>query len=106
LVIAQDSGNRGNESYQADSLARLEAKYGDPPAAQELIGKGCGEPPYGIEGWLASAYQIAGQPERGVERWRGQLAHGRKTQIFTRGSLVLALTAAGSAEEAMTIASL
>ena len=37
LVIAQDSGNRGNESYQVDSLARLEAKYGDPLAALDYL---------------------------------------------------------------------
>ena len=37
LVIAQDSGNRGNESYQLDSLARLEAKYGDPLAALDYF---------------------------------------------------------------------
>ena len=37
LVIAQDSGNRGNESYQMDSLARLEAKYGDPLAALDYL---------------------------------------------------------------------
>ena len=30
LVIAQDSGNRANESHLAASLARLEAEHGDP----------------------------------------------------------------------------
>ena len=33
LVIAQDSGNRTNESDLAASLARLEAEHGDPLAA-------------------------------------------------------------------------
>ena len=33
LVIAQDSGNRANESLLAASLSRLEAEYGDPLAA-------------------------------------------------------------------------
>ena len=37
LVIAQDSGNRGNESYLVDSLARLEANYGDPLAALDYL---------------------------------------------------------------------
>ena len=37
LVIAQDSGNRANESHLADSLARLEAKYGDPLAALDYF---------------------------------------------------------------------
>jgi tetratricopeptide (TPR) repeat protein len=35
LVIAQDSGNRANESFLAITLARLEAKHGDPLAALE-----------------------------------------------------------------------
>ena len=33
LVIAQDSGNRGNETTLAASVSRLEAEYGDPLAA-------------------------------------------------------------------------
>ena len=37
LVIAQDSGNRGIESFQVESLARLEAKYGDPLAALDYL---------------------------------------------------------------------
>ena len=37
LVIAQDSGNRFNESHLAGSLARLEAQHGDPLAAFEYF---------------------------------------------------------------------
>jgi predicted ATPase len=37
LVIAQDSGNRHRESYLAASLARLEARYGDPLAALDYF---------------------------------------------------------------------
>jgi len=33
LVVAQDSGNRGNETHLASTLCRVEAKYGDPLAA-------------------------------------------------------------------------
>ena len=33
LAIAQDSGNRYNESHSVDILGRLEAQYGDPLAA-------------------------------------------------------------------------
>jgi tetratricopeptide (TPR) repeat protein len=33
LVIAQDSGNRNNETHLAATLSRLEAEYGDPLAA-------------------------------------------------------------------------
>ena len=35
LAVAQDSGNRGNESHLAGALARLEAELGDPLAALE-----------------------------------------------------------------------
>jgi hypothetical protein len=35
VVIAQDSGNRFNESHLAAALARLEAQHGDPLAALE-----------------------------------------------------------------------
>jgi len=37
LVIAQDSGNRANESYLAQVLARLEAEHGDPLAALDYL---------------------------------------------------------------------
>ncbi len=37
LVIAQDSDNRGIESFQVESLARLEATYGDPLAALDYL---------------------------------------------------------------------
>ncbi len=45
-------------------VGRIEAAIGYSEAAQELIGSGCGEVPYGIECWLASTYQIIGQPQR------------------------------------------
>ena len=37
-MIAQDSGNRAIETHLAASLARLEAKHGDPLAALEYFG--------------------------------------------------------------------
>jgi predicted ATPase len=37
LMIAQDSGNRFNESHLAGALARLEAEHGDPLAALDHI---------------------------------------------------------------------
>ena len=40
LVIAQDSGNRVNETHLAASLARLEAEHGDPLAALEYFTAG------------------------------------------------------------------
>ena len=36
LVIAQDSGNRANETHLAHTLSRLEAEHGDPLAALRL----------------------------------------------------------------------
>ena len=40
LVIAQDSGNRSNESHLATCLSRLEAEHGDPLAALRLLHSG------------------------------------------------------------------
>jgi hypothetical protein len=60
--------------------------------------------PYNVESLFGAAYLAIGQPERAVEWWRAQLAHGRDTHTFTRASLVLALTVAGSPEEAMAAA--
>jgi len=37
LMIAQRSGNRGNESHLSGSLARLEAEHGDPQAALDYL---------------------------------------------------------------------
>ena len=37
LMIAQDSGNRFNESHLASTLCRLEAQYGDPLAALDYF---------------------------------------------------------------------
>ena len=42
LMIAQDSGNRANESYLSQLLARLEAEHGDPLAASRI--HHCGNP--------------------------------------------------------------
>jgi tetratricopeptide (TPR) repeat protein len=37
LIVTQDSGNRGNETHVAGTLAHLEAKHGDPLAALEYL---------------------------------------------------------------------
>ena len=37
LIVAQDSGNRGNETHVAGALAHIEAKHGDPLAALEYL---------------------------------------------------------------------
>jgi predicted ATPase len=37
LIVAQDSGNRGNETHVAGALAHIEARHGDPLAALEYL---------------------------------------------------------------------
>ena len=74
---------------------RMEAAVGYSEAGQIVFSEGCEVLPYEVESLLVSVYQAIGQPERAVEWWRAQLAHGLDPQIFTRGALVLALTVAG-----------
>jgi predicted ATPase/class 3 adenylate cyclase len=82
---------------------RIEAAVGYSDAGQEVIDSGGSELPFGISGALGGVYWAIGQPERTVESCRVQLARGRDTHGFIRGSLVLALTV-GSADEAMVLA--
>jgi predicted ATPase len=83
---------------------RVEAALGYEDAGQRVIDSGGGQMPFGIEGLLGGAYLAIGQPERTVEWCHTQLAHGRDSHGFTRGALVLALTLAGSHDEAMAVA--
>jgi predicted ATPase len=85
-------------------VGRVEAAVGYEDAAERVIDCGGGEMPFGIEGLLGGAYLAIGQPERTVEWCRAQLAQGRDSHGFTRASLVLALTLAGSHDEAMAVA--
>ena len=68
------------------------------------IGGGTHQVPFGMEGWLGSVYQYIGQPERWAEWCRTQLARGRDTHTMTRTCLVIALSTAGCADEAMAAA--
>jgi tetratricopeptide (TPR) repeat protein len=72
-------------------------------AGQAVIGRGRNEVPFGAEGWLGGAYLIMGQRERWVEWCRAQLAT-RSQHVLTRACLVIALTIAGSSDEAITAA--
>ena len=84
---------------------RPEAAVGYSDAGQTVvIGSGSDEVPYGMQGLLGTAYQFIGQPERTVEWHRAQLAGGRDSHTLTRACLVLTLTLAGCAEEAMAAA--
>ena len=86
------------------TTGRVEAAVRYSDAAQTVLGSGRGELPYGLQSWLLGAYVYIGQPERGVEWCRTQLARSPDTPVITRLALVLALTHAGSPEEAMAAA--
>ena len=76
-------------------LGRIEAAVGYSDAAQHVIGSGCGELPFGLEGLVGFAYLITGQPQRCVDWCRAQLAEGRYAHTFTWTGLVIALSLAG-----------
>jgi len=82
-------------------LGRIEAAVGYSDAGQVAISRGRGEVPLGLELMVCSAYMVIGKPQRIVEWCRDQLARGRNAHSFTRTGLVIALTMAGSDEEAM-----
>jgi predicted ATPase/class 3 adenylate cyclase len=71
---------------------------------QTVIASGSDKVPYAALGGFGHAYRFIGQPERYVEVCRAQLARGRDTNTPTRVFLVVALTAAGSPDEAMAAA--
>jgi predicted ATPase/class 3 adenylate cyclase len=83
---------------------RIEAAVRYSDAGQLVIGSGRHEVPYGIEGLLGGAYVVIGQPERTLDWCRAQLARGRDTHTLTTAGLVLALTVAGSGDEARAAA--
>ena len=83
---------------------RIEASVRHSEAGQTVMHSGLEEVPYGIEGWLGTACQFIGQPERSVEWFRAQLARGRDTHGFTRAALVQTLNIAGSPDDAMAAA--
>jgi predicted ATPase len=88
---------------QCFTTGRIEEAVGYAEAAQKVIGSG-GEVPFGSEGTLAAVYMATGQPERGVEWCRAQLARGRDTHTLNRYWLVATLTMAGAGEEARAAA--
>jgi predicted ATPase/class 3 adenylate cyclase len=73
-------------------------------AGQMVLGSGRYEVPFGLEGSLLGVYLVIGQPERSVELCRAQLARGPDTHAYIRLCLLLALTLAGCADDAMAAA--
>ena len=86
------------------NAGRIEAAVGYSDAAQRVIASGRHEVPFGIEGFLGTAYLTSGQPERCVEWCRTQLARARDTHRITRACLTIALAMAGSGEDARAAA--
>ena len=84
---------------------RIEAAVRYSDAGQTVIGSGRddGAVRHSRAG-LAVRTSSSANPNGAVEWCRAQLARGRDTHTFTRASLVLALTIAGSADEAMAAA--
>ena len=84
------------------AVGRIEAAVGYSDAGQTVVGNDCDEVPFGIQGWLGSAYLFTGQPERAVEWCRAQLARGRDTHASTRACLVIGLAGVmGSLDEVL-----
>jgi predicted ATPase len=79
---------------------RINDAVGYSDASQLVMASGGDEVPYRFEGIVGVSYLNIGQPERWVELCRAQLARGRGSHAFTRACLVIALTVAGSGEEA------
>ena len=83
---------------------RIEAAVGYSDAAQEVIGSGRAVVPFGLEGALCGSYMAVGQPERWIRWCRAQLKRGLDTHAYTTACLLMALTASGSADDAMAAA--
>ena len=74
-------------------------RYSD--AAQAVLDSGRCEVPFGLEGWFGGLYQLLGQPERSVQWYRAELERSPDRHASMWAGLVIALTMAGSRDEAM-----
>jgi hypothetical protein len=82
-------------------VGRIEAAVRYSDAGQTILCSGRDYAlPFGGEGVLVGPYLAIGQPERVIEWCRAQLALGRNTLTQTQTMLVMALTTAGSVDEA------
>jgi hypothetical protein len=89
---------------QCYMAGRIEAAVGYSDAAQEVIGSGRAVVPFGLEGALCGSYMAVGQPERWIRWCRAQLKRGLDTHAYSTACLLMALTASGSADDAMAAA--
>ena len=83
------------------ATGRIEAAVRYSDAGQIVLGRSREALPYGFEAWLGVVYLAIGQPEGSAELCRAQLARRRDTHVHIRAFLVVALSLAGSAGEAM-----
>jgi predicted ATPase len=86
------------------ATGRIEPAIRYTEAAQRAISGGSDHLPYGLEGFIGSAYPAVGQPQRWVQWCRAQLARGLDTHAYTRAFLVIGLTLIGSFDDAMAAA--
>ncbi|WP_220032557.1 ATP-binding protein [Mycolicibacterium moriokaense] len=70
-------------------------------AAERAISGESDHLPHAAEGFLGSAYPAVGQPERWIQWFRARLARDRATDPYSTTNLVIALTVAGSIDDAM-----
>ena len=83
---------------------RIEAAIRYTEAGQRAISSGRDQVPFGVEGLLGGAYVAIGQPERWVRVVPRSARTRSRHQHLTRACLVIALTVAGSGDEAMAAA--
>jgi predicted ATPase len=89
---------------QCYMAGRLDAAILHTEAAQMAISSGGDHVPYGAEGFIGGAFVAVGQPERWIRWCRARLASGVDAHAYTTACLLIGLTVAGSADEAMAAA--
>jgi predicted ATPase len=86
------------------TTGRIEAAVRYSEAGLTVVGSGRDDVPSGLQGLLSAAYLYSGQPERYIELCRARLARGGDIDAYTRASVVLALSIAGSGDDAIAAA--
>jgi predicted ATPase/class 3 adenylate cyclase len=86
------------------TTGRIEAAVRYSEAGLTVVGSGRDDVPSGLQGLLSAAYLYSGQPERYIELCRSRLARGGDIDAYTRASVVLALSIAGSCDDAIAAA--